>query len=242
MSSLLWEVKRSEKAATRANNGSPSWSWASVRAKITHQLHEMFWIEQPDIDPKFFLREAELATSNPFGEVSGGRIEVSGFVHAYTGSSTFAEYQTRNLVERVTLGDEKERNSWGSKMIIYDNTGDNPIDPYTEIQKLIALGEAQKEPVVELDIPDEEYDFSKNDHILLFMSRWDQVSKSTDDLSAEQHFLLLRRVETEGGSRKALGGEEWPIFERVGIAEVGSHHMLDISGYEGWERRNGIIV
>jgi hypothetical protein len=243
MSILLWEVEhRDGKAATRANNGSPSWSWASVRAKITHQLHEMFWIEQPDIDPKFFLREAKLATSNPFGQVSGGRIQVSGFVHAYTGSSTFAEYQTRKLVERITLGDEKERDPWGSKMIIYDNTEDNLIDPYTEIQKLIALGEAQKEPVVELDIPDEEYDFSRNDHILLFMSRWDQVSNSTDDLSTEQYFLLLRRVETEGGSKKALGGEEWPIFERVGIAKVGPRHMLDISESEGWERRNGIIV
>jgi hypothetical protein len=239
MRSLLWEIKhRGEKAVTRANNGSPSWSWASVCAEITHQLHELFWIQQPDIDPRFLLCEAKLTTSSPFGQVSSGRIAVSGFVHAYTGPNTFAEYQTRKLIERLTLGDEKERNPSTSKMIICDNTEDNPIDSHTQIQQLIALGEAQKEPIVGLDIPDEEYDFSKNDHILLFMSRWDQASNYRDDLSAEQHFLLLRRVETKEGSRE----RKWPYFERVGIAEVGSRHMLDISESEGWERRNATIV
>jgi hypothetical protein len=50
--------------------------------------------------------------------------------------------------------------------------------------------------------------------------------------------LLLRRVETKEGSRE----RKWPYFERVGIAEVGSRHMLDISESEGWERRNATIV
>jgi hypothetical protein len=238
---LLWEVEGSGETVARANNGSPSWSWASVSAEITHQLHDQYWIEQPDKDPKFFLREAELATSNLFGRVSGGRIEVSGFDHTYTGSSTFAEYQTRKLVERITLGGEGERTPWGSENIIYDITDDIPMDPDTDIQKLIAVEEAEEKLVVRLDIPDEDYDFSKNDHILLFMSRW-QEAKWTEDLTAEQRFLLLRRVEREGNSKKDLEGEKWPIFERVGIAEVHNPHMLDISESEGWEWRNGVIV
>lgn len=106
------------------------------------------------------------------------------------------------------MGGEEERNSWRSEMIMYDTSEDNPIDPYTEIQKLIALEQAEERPEVKLDIPDEDHDFSKNDHILLFMCRWDEDSKFTHDSTAEQHFLPLRRVEPKGDSKEALEGEK----------------------------------
>lgn len=239
--SLLWRIA-SGNSAKKALNGSPSWSWASVQGEITQIDDYIQRVEQPDIDPKFFLREATLATSNPFGQVSGGEIQLSGYVHSYAGPKTFAEFQTRKLMERIALGDTEEHANWGvEQLIIYDHTNFDPVDPYTNISEITALGEAQIQPVVELDIPNEEYDFSASEHVLLFMCRWHPEPKHNDDLSAEQHFLLLRRVDTKPGSKTSQGGK-WPNFERVGVAELSSPHLLDITESEGWERKTGIIM
>ena len=248
--SLLWRVAdysllRGEKPATPACNGSPSWSWASVSAEIAQKDFpdaENCRIVQPDIDPSFFLRETQMATSNPFGQVSGGKIQFSGFVHSYTGPTTFAEFQTRKLVERLILGDMEEQKIWEEQVVIYDNSSNIDIDSHTDIKAISAVGEAQKQPEVVLDIPNEDYDFSTSDHDLLFMCRWDQELHPTDELSAEQQFLLLRRLNTKDDSKSAQGKGNWPVFERVGIVGVESPYLLDITASEGWKRRTGIIV
>jgi Heterokaryon incompatibility protein (HET) len=247
--SLLWRVGSSSRnpPPTRSHNDSPTWSWSSLRGEIT-QLEKgpRNFISQPFLDPVFFLREATPLTANPYGQVSGGRIQVSGFVHAYTGPSTFAEFQTRKLVERLGIGDKEEGlHAYDESALIYDNSSSR--DPYTDLAAITAIGEAQQEPQIQLDIPDVGYDFSTRgkgeggeQHILLFMGRWNDDPKSDDDLSAEQQFLLLRRVRMTDGSRKSAG--KWPVFERVGIAEVQSPYLLDISAAEGWKRRTGILV
>jgi len=246
--SLLWRVGSLSRSPppTRSHNGSPTWSWSSLRGEITQiDKGPHNFISQPLLDPVFFFRQATPLTANSFGQVSGARIYMSGFVHAYTGPSTFAEFQTRKLVERLRIGDkEKGSHAYGESALIYDNS--SVREPYADLAAITAIGEAQQEPQIQLDIPDVGYDFSTRggeggeQHILLFMGRWNDDPKSDKDLNAEQQFLLLRRVRMIDESRKHA--DNWPIFERVGIAEVQDPYLLDISAAEEWERRTGILV
>lgn len=73
---LLWligpYVGRPRLAPYPVECGIPTWSWASVNGVVSHA-----WEEQEDgLDPLFTVREVsvDLATSDPTGKISGGRL------------------------------------------------------------------------------------------------------------------------------------------------------------------------
>jgi len=234
--SLLWSVAydnlviRKEEAIPSLN-GSPSWSWASIEGKISYGYQWSFRYPQEAIDPIFFLREARLATSNPFGQVRGGKLGLVGQIHPFKGPTTFAEFQARKRIERWSIrkGSPEDRTECtyldgsyqGLDASFESGTGgigdDDPNDESMDIT---------------LDFPDPDYDWLTRQHMILFMCVWDRDKEDPDDYSEHQEFLLLRRAE----------GKEAATFERIGIAEANSPHYLDISEVEGWLRRRLYLV
>ncbi|KAL2198316.1 heterokaryon incompatibility protein-domain-containing protein [Corynascus similis CBS 632.67] len=84
---LLWligpYVGRPRLAPYPVECGIPTWSWASVNGIINHA-----WDEQEDgLDPLFTIRDVStnLATSDPFGKISGGKLVLESRVtHGHT--------------------------------------------------------------------------------------------------------------------------------------------------------------
>jgi hypothetical protein len=72
---LLWEVWHNgdglEKVISRLRNGSPTWSWASIRGAIKNDILICNRVPR-DYDPRFLKLGVKLATPDPFGRVLGG--------------------------------------------------------------------------------------------------------------------------------------------------------------------------
>ena len=104
--SLLWRrVRKRDKsrvqlrAPTLANNGSPSWSWSYLEAEVRFQEYSRQKFNLPNLDPYFESIETTLATNNSFGQVSGGKITLEGFVHKYAGPSSFEGAEAKRYQE-----------------------------------------------------------------------------------------------------------------------------------------------
>jgi len=240
--SLLWRVSDGwiaghKKPANAADNGSPTWSWASIQAEIAQNTLETFRISQPGVDPEFFLKEVKLASSNPFGQVrGGGKLGVVGYVHTYTGPETFATFRERRKAERIAKS-IKDYCGEGSHIAINEDSYDVSVDHYNDAATIPAdAGDEDLE--VDLDIPNKSYNWSAGKHVLLFMCRW--AGEPKPDFGVEQEFLVLRRV----GSLRAVKGEKGrrDVFVRVGIAEARGPDLLDITVQEGWERKRMFLV
>jgi hypothetical protein len=231
---LLWNSSHGRKPNTLALNGSPSWSWASIQGKIEYWDDRKYQTKNPNANPKFFLKETTLTTSNPFGQVSGGRIGVRGFYHPYTGASTFAAYHVQRRLARLVIGDKEvvdaRHREDDHNPIIFENN----VDTYSTLKERV---EAQPEPEpvdhnLSLDVRNPDYDWNVIRHIMLFMGRWGPSAKPYDDLDLEQVFLILKPVKGETGA----------YYERVGIATVGTPYFLDICEAEGWAKRPMFLV
>lgn len=114
---LLWLPTRPCK---RAHNGSPSWAWSSVLGPVMHlkggdgangfldptveRTHIAY--EQPS--PLFCVRNirVELASSNPYGQVSRAKMEVAGLISTYAGAASFQyEAESADNAKRPMLTD-----------------------------------------------------------------------------------------------------------------------------------------
>lgn len=222
---LLWNISDDQKPRALALNGSPSWSWSSIQAKINYPDDWIYLLPHPNADPRFFLKESIPATSNPFGQVSGGRIGVLGYHHPYTGGSTFAAYHAQKRLARLVVGDkevEERRREDTHNPIIFEGFSDTHFTPKESV-------EAQLEPdwadhYLTLDVLNPDYEWNAIQHIMLFIGRWGPTADPNDDLSTEQAFLILRPAQSKPKA----------YYERVGIANARSPYCLDICRAEGW--------
>ena len=120
---LIWQ---SLKKNTRANNGSPSWSWSSIVGPITHPCLDMNRLDHPgvriekvptggnsyrqeikydytDSQIDIVSNKIELATSRPFGQVRNAELVISGLVHIFTGADGY-DYAAERGAEQIHLG------------------------------------------------------------------------------------------------------------------------------------------
>jgi hypothetical protein len=83
---LLWQVveDKDDKGLPHSRLlGPPSWSWASVHRRVFMHDHQSFRAEQMERDMLIINicnAETSLVSNDPFGQVEGGSIKVSGFV------------------------------------------------------------------------------------------------------------------------------------------------------------------
>ena len=239
---LLWLVADDpivkDKAATLALNGSPSWSWASVHAEIDFRDGEPSkLLRNPDINPRVYLKDTTLATSNPLGQVKEGFIHLVGYVHSYTGPETFSEMREQNQVKNTSNPIDYDKKLEKYKEVCVNDdycyiargseaVGDNSNDDFA--------AEEIHDPRAELrfsthflnrfvlDIPDLEYDWTSTEHLILFMGLW---------CDEDQWFLLLRSADNGGNH-----------FIRVGIAQVIEPYLFNIDEKEGWSEKNLFLV
>ena len=239
---LLWLVADDpivkDKAVTLALNGSPSWSWASVHAEIDFRDGEPSkLLRNPDINPRVYLKDTTLATSNPFGQVKEGFIHLVGYVHSYTGPETFSEMREQNQVKNTSNPIDYDKKLEKYKEVCVNDdycyiargseaVGDNSNDDFA--------AEEIHDPRAELrfsthflnrfvlDIPDLEYDWTSTEHLILFMGLW---------CDEDQWFLLLRSADNGGNH-----------FIRVGIAQVIEPYLFNIDEKEGWSEKNLFLV
>jgi hypothetical protein len=240
--SLLWNVvdnnnSSRDKPASKSHNGCPSWSWASINGSIEYDHQESVLSQQAAIDPGFFLKEAQLKTSNPFGQVRNGVLGLMGTYHAYTGPTTFIEFHTQKRMEKWEINDEDP--SFDKKDCSYEGIYNTGLDGNSE-----KIGSEIEEDglYVSLDIANPDYDWLAHQHIILFMSLWDKDNDDTDGLGAHQEFLLLRRVEREDVEHIKSKDPKAAVYERVGMAQASWPDVLDVGKAEGWARRKIYLI
>jgi hypothetical protein len=234
--SLMWSVAGGNvairnKEAILSLNGSPSWSWASIEGKICYDNQHSFRYPQEAIDPIFFMKKANLATSNPFGQVLGGKLGLVGQIHPFKGPTTFAEFQARKSIERWSI--HKEPVSDRTECTYLDDSYQGLDASCESGSGDIGDNDPNDESIdITLDFPSPDYDWLTRQHIILFMCVWDRDKQDPDDYSEHQEYLLLRRAKGKGAA----------AFERIGVAEVHWPHYLDVSEAEGWLRRKLYLV
>ena len=114
--SLLWFC---QKPGIVALNGSPSWAWSSVLGKVSHVAQWQYRMDHPGGRSEWLPRNAQkqyqvityacddshirilsaktdLATSDPFGKVQGGELQITGLVHIFTGADQWEFAAERN--------------------------------------------------------------------------------------------------------------------------------------------------
>lgn len=120
--SLLWYCK---KRGRPASNGSPSWSWSSVFGEISHPGQWMYrmhhpgaqseWLPRnvkeqdniltyphPDSQVQCLSSKTEMVTSNAFGAVRNGELEITGLVHSYAGPGLWDFSAERNPSRKMS--------------------------------------------------------------------------------------------------------------------------------------------
>ncbi|KAL8951381.1 MAG: hypothetical protein Q9222_002631 [Ikaeria aurantiellina] len=142
--SLLWYCKNGGAAA---HNGSPSWAWSSVVGAVTHPCQYMHRMDHPGarsewIPPKtqrqrhvlsYPCRNSQIkvlsskttpSTDNLLGQVEGGRLEITGLLHNFTGAEEWDFAAERGYSRKDTTrlrSDQLEGHVTGSRKIFYTN-------------------------------------------------------------------------------------------------------------------------
>jgi hypothetical protein len=241
---LLWETDTyHDTAPLPAHNGSPSWSWSSIRGKIGFMVdNDMYRIPKPH-DPKI-LDMCITLTSPDFkhGKVERGVLELEGWHHVYTGPNTFADFHAHGRKARFEQNDDAEN----ARRQKFDTPESylNPI-PQLSTMHMSCISEADESwnedqntrhyGIGKLDIPNGGYDWQSGEHVVLFVSEYNEVSEpASENFSSEQCYLVLRRCESE--LRDAV-----PMYRRVGCA-VARYYALDVSVEREWTRGKIRIV
>jgi len=229
---LLWEIYTDDESPPdhyRINNGSPTWSWASIKGKVTNDFPR--WNRVPrDYDPRFLKHTIDPATSDPFGRVKGGSIVLSAFCHTYVGLQTF-----------VQKGKESRSKATGDELSVSDVSASAVDSTCTDT-------DSESEPrgwhqfhKLDVDIPNGKYDWVSHPHIIACMGEynWDTRGTKPDAMKdptnkyGHQEFLLLKRVRLDSTG----------IYQRVGRA---SSMLIDkrlaIIEAKGWTRRTITLV
>ncbi|KAF2647024.1 HET-domain-containing protein [Lophiostoma macrostomum CBS 122681] len=230
---LLWETDKPHSTAPHppprlAHNGSPSWSWSSIRGKISFTIwSDMHRIPKP-YDPKI-LDISTTLTSSEFrhGKVESGTLDLEGWYHRYTGPSTFSHFYAHRRQVRI------ERNDANEKRFALDG-GDQYLNPLPELS---TLGVAEEEEswnderttkhygIGELDVPEENYDWDSGEHIILYISEYSDIrNPDPDDPDSSQGYLILRRCESSNTV---------PTYQRVGCA-CANYYTLEVNEERGW--------
>ena len=227
---LIWETEKRHADPVRAYNGSPSWSWSSIRGKISFPFWQgSFRIAQPH-NPQILGISVSLSSEkSPFGRVEQGIIDLIGWHHVYTGTATFASFHTSRRGRRFEKNDNRERRSRDHNQYLNPIPNLSALD-ISEIEERYwdekQLAEAYG--VGELDIPEEEPEWEQANHIILFISEYRNFSDpDEDDEDTTQFFLILKRQVTTDGSA---------AYARVGVGSTSDESTLDISTEHGWTK------
>ncbi|EXK75589.1 hypothetical protein FOQG_19644 [Fusarium oxysporum f. sp. raphani 54005] len=212
-----------------ANNGSPSWSWASLVAEIEHHLVEddIIIVRQPSLDPEFVVIRAIPATSDAFGAVKAGEFVLGCWLHQYAGVKTY-----RELLKTAQVYDWADTSG--------DVTSSDPDSP-------------RADPFAIFDMPQpddlwkpENSALNKNDQTastlpqrrqtfqLAFIAYTNPFEEWNRDVKghAEQHYLLLGSV----------SNCDEHAYKRVGVAVTQPGTLFAINSENGWKRQKITIV
>ncbi|KAI4224292.1 MAG: hypothetical protein L6R40_008457 [Gallowayella cf. fulva] len=153
--SLLWYSKQRN---TRANNGSPSWTWSSVLGPVIHPAQMLYRLDYPGVRIEWIPPEAKKqyrvilydqtdsqikvsslttnpATSDVFGQVHGGELRITGLVHSYTGAEKWQFAAERGTSAKVAVR----------------NLDDLPADQITRTRTRFPLNTAKEEDANEFE-------------------------------------------------------------------------------------------
>ncbi|KAL8709495.1 MAG: hypothetical protein Q9220_005737 [cf. Caloplaca sp. 1 TL-2023] len=272
--SLLWYCKT---PGTFAGNGSPSWSWSSVISSggVTHPGRWMYRMDHPGARSKWVPKGARrqqhvlsypcqdsqvrvlnaqtvisaASGSNVFGTVEGGRLEVTGLVHRFTGVEEWDFAAEMGCSRRdPAQGGVEDGDFTGSRKIFYtdayeaekgDESGEKEGgEEGGESERKGGKGGNDGEDLTNGDrhftlalhldhlSPITPYDYHTREHLLLL------VAEFRDELDSSQkphmtpkdaiYLLILRQVVTaETASDEGRGDvDRENTYERIGIAQL----------------------
>jgi hypothetical protein len=78
-----------------------------------------------------------------------------------------------------------------------------------------------------LDIPDEDKDWTSEEHVILFITEYTSSRQQSDpDHDTTQFFLILKREGIVNGVR---------TYTRVGVGHTDDEYVLEITEEHGWK-------
>jgi hypothetical protein len=223
---LLWrrlgdDDQRDGIVPSRIHNGSPTWSWASLKGKIRNEVVRYRRIPH-EYDPRIVKTYSKLATSDPFGRVLSANVSISIMCHDYVGPTTFAKKSAHAAPSPPRSGSESSAE---------DNTSTYFPSEYQD----------ETFATVRLDVNEPKCDFTATPHLIACFGEYNSDGGSTDPTWADpknkhshQEFMLLQRKGKVAGT----------VYCRVGVASMmdGTRRKLRIMEEEGWMRRTILIM